>query len=194
MKIRMSLLIGSLLLASCSGPSGVAVNSRSKEDPGWKHFATNSFEISYPEKAQYRFDRDNGSIAFATNGGLSVDDLPNDYLIEIYPLLTTDCNRSVTGASKTKSMASGSIWGRVDYFDSPEIINGPLVDELACQPPEISWQLDENGGIIGPALDRGEAYVFCSEKGDKRALICISQKTDDPELAEQIFSTFRWLD
>lgn len=41
----------------------------------------------------------------------------------------------------------------------------------------------------------GGAYGLCSTTSSgKSVLICISQMTDDPALAEQIFSTFRWLD
>ena len=67
---------------------------------------------------------------------------------------------------------------------------------------EIYWTMDfpiEFTDICGPQT--GEAiYAFCSEKvgdpasaaDDKRVLICISQQTDDPKMAEEIFKTFRW--
>lgn len=38
------------------------------------------------------------------------------------------------------------------------------------------------------------AHAFCSQKNGKTVLICISQITDNPGLAEEIFRTFRWVD
>lgn len=38
----------------------------------------------------------------------------------------------------------------------------------------------------------GVAYSLCSEKDGKTVVICISQMTDNPQLAEDIFKTFRW--
>jgi hypothetical protein len=35
-------------------------------------------------------------------------------------------------------------------------------------------------------------YLLCSEKDEKIALIEVDQVTPDPEMAEEIFSTFRW--
>jgi len=36
------------------------------------------------------------------------------------------------------------------------------------------------------------SYILCSEKDGKQAVICVTQVTDNPNLAEEIFSTFRW--
>jgi hypothetical protein len=36
------------------------------------------------------------------------------------------------------------------------------------------------------------AYALCSEHNGKTVVICLSQATDDPKMAEEIFSTFRW--
>lgn len=43
-------------------------------------------------------------------------------------------------------------------------------------------------------FDNHPMYGFCSEKDGKTVVICISQMTDDPDLAKQIFETFRWTD
>lgn len=42
------------------------------------------------------------------------------------------------------------------------------------------------------AYEGGAGYALCSEKDGKMVLICISQVTDNPQLAEEIFRTFRW--
>ncbi|MBI3816311.1 hypothetical protein HY285_02065 [Candidatus Peregrinibacteria bacterium] len=36
------------------------------------------------------------------------------------------------------------------------------------------------------------SYILCSEKGNVQVAVCISQVTDNPKLAEDIFSTFHW--
>ena len=45
-----------------------------------------------------------------------------------------------------------------------------------------------------PSEPLNSLYVLCSEKDNKTVLICISQVTDNPDLAKQIFETFRWTD
>jgi hypothetical protein len=40
----------------------------------------------------------------------------------------------------------------------------------------------------------GSAYALCSGKDGKTVVICISQVTDNPDLARRIFETFRWTD
>jgi len=42
------------------------------------------------------------------------------------------------------------------------------------------------------APNQFSAYALCSEKDGKRVVVCIQQMTDNPKLAEEIFSTFRW--
>ena len=57
-----------------------------------------------------------------------------------------------------------------------------------------TWYSD---GVVkywnGTAAKRAGAYVLCSQKDGKQVLICVSEITDNPQLAEQIFSTFKWL-
>ena len=35
-------------------------------------------------------------------------------------------------------------------------------------------------------------YAFCSEHAGKQVTICISQQTDNPKLANEIFDSFKW--
>lgn len=171
------------VLASCTN-SPVQTNSQIYNSN------EGTFVISLPNE-MHRFKTDRIEDSFDTNPTNNPNS-KTDYRL-YFASSPTSCSSDFIGSSQVSDLHN-SKWGRVDYFDSPDIINGPLREELPCQPPEISWQLDANGNIIGPALDRGEAYVFCSEKSGKRVLICLSQMTDEPQLAEQIFSTFRWLD
>ncbi|MDD4319841.1 MAG: hypothetical protein PHW10_05990 [Candidatus Peribacteraceae bacterium] len=43
-------------------------------------------------------------------------------------------------------------------------------------------------------FDGGAGYALCSEKDGKTVLICVTQVIDNPDLAKQIFETFRWTD
>jgi len=118
----------------------------------------------------------------------------NDIDIELYSDSTVySCAPSLTGASRTQGLpATGkySVWGKVDAFDTPNP-DFPPDSQPLCRPPILKWDYDESrGGIL--RLSDDAAYVLCSEKDGKRVLICISQVTDDPKLAEQIFKTFRW--
>jgi len=110
--------------------------------------------------------------------------------IEFYPVTT--CSSTLTGASQTTSIpnTNGTTgWGRVDYFDTMGyLFEGTAANDVLCRPP--AFVFDEYEQKTGSA----QAYAFCSEKDGKTVLICISQVTDNPELAEQIFSTFQWKD
>ncbi len=35
-------------------------------------------------------------------------------------------------------------------------------------------------------------YTFCSQENGKTVVLCINQMKDDPEMAKQIFESFRW--
>jgi hypothetical protein len=41
-------------------------------------------------------------------------------------------------------------------------------------------------------LCKGAKYALCADKGDKTVVICISQMKEDPEMAKEIFESFRW--
>lgn len=88
------------------------------------------------------------------------------------------CSPSVTGASSgaTLEKANGKAeWGRVDFWDHG------MDYEPGTEP------LCRAAG--GPT---GTGYALCSEKDGKTVVICISQMSDNPKLAEDIFKTFRW--
>lgn len=47
-------------------------------------------------------------------------------------------------------------------------------------------------GIKGPLAPYSSAYGLCSVRGNETVFLCLMQMTDNPQLAEEIFSTFRW--
>jgi hypothetical protein len=95
--------------------------------------------------------------------------------IEFHPVLTS-CTSAIMGSSKavTVSRQPQILWGHVDFFEHAghDYIPGT---EPKCRPP-----------------GDGAAYVLCSEKDGKTVLVCVTEITDNPTLAEQIFRTFKW--
>jgi hypothetical protein len=95
----------------------------------------------------------------------------------------TTCSPSISGASKTTSLLNAygkAFWGKVNIWENMEAEGwDPLYpidsSQVVCKP-------------IAPHL-----YTLCADKDNKMVVICISQQTDNPALAEQIFSTFRWI-
>jgi hypothetical protein len=85
------------------------------------------------------------------------------------------CNEEIIGISKTEDLFSEdteATWGKVTFtgYDYPP-------NFIKCT------------SIFG---DNAAAYALCSQKNEKTVIICISQATDNPTLAKEIFETFRW--
>jgi hypothetical protein len=92
------------------------------------------------------------------------------------------CSSSITGASKTIPLEqTQGEWGKADWWDG--------YGHEGWEWP-ANWEniLCTYEGTPPP----NSVYAFCSEQNGKTVVICISQMTDNPELAEEIFSTFRW--
>jgi len=91
------------------------------------------------------------------------------------------CSPSLTGTSQMTSLSDangGAAWGRVDYWDR--------------FPHEVPFDQPQPQCRPGSGSRESSAYALCSEKDGKTVVICISQVTDNPDLAKQIFETFRW--
>ncbi len=156
------------------------------------------FIIDIPIAASHKYVRASKSIAYATYEAPTSDYQTSDYLIEVYPpeSLSSPCSPSLTGASEMipvsgengppasadSERASKTVWGKVDYWDrfnSEHGVGGGIDERVVCT----------NYGIpIYPAI-----YGLCAEKDGKTVVICINQMTDDKEMAQKIFETFRWL-
>ncbi|MDD4286870.1 MAG: hypothetical protein PHN33_00790 [Candidatus Peribacteraceae bacterium] len=154
-----------------------------------------SFSLRSTVQFDHRYVRPDGSIAYTNYAAPKQSYDPQDLLIELYHSNSSPCSPDITGASETKELPTPNgktTWGKVDAFDRPNPDFPPGTQPL-CRPPILKWDYDEaKGGVL--RLSNDAAYVLCSEKDGKRVLICISQITDNPALAEQIFMTFRWTD
>lgn len=85
------------------------------------------------------------------------------------------CDRM--GVTKPDSKMQGPIkilLGKIDFFEKYGHDYEPT-REPYCRPYES-----------------GAGYSLCSQHNGKTVLICISQRVDNPALAEEIFKTFRW--
>ncbi len=171
-------IILALVITACS--TGAVV----KED------LINIFDVATiqrPFEIIETFQRNDGSVAYTNYEDVSFHKKPHDVLLEIYNL-PSECSSSITGISKPEKfvgIAGKTEWGRVDAWDIP--MEQPYPNAL-CQPLEIAYQLQDNA----PSIPLHAAYAFCSEYKGKTVVLCVSQMTDNPKMAEEIFKTFKW--
>ncbi len=118
----------------------------------------------------------------------------NDYDVNVLNIPADSCSPLLLGTANLTDLQETNgktVWGRVD--EDTYAGNGNYRNSLCKYPvrkdctKEIFWS--KGCGGLG-----GGAYTFCSEKDNKRVIICISQAKDNPTVAKQVFSTFRWLD
>lgn len=163
-----------LLLVSCTGNRQHAMTSeefQSYESPlGYIIDAPIDFNYSQfsPSGKYYYF-------------GYPVENKTGMRSVEIHDSDIPACSQIILGTSKTTSIVNANgtaIWGRVDFFDNEKLGDFHTEEEKPICRPSTAKQ--------------GAGYALCSEKNGKTVLICISQETDNPTLAKQIFETFRW--
>lgn len=161
------LLAAITCLAACQ-----KITTPEKELSIWPEFSIKP-SITFTEK----FIRSDGSIAWINYNDNTAHRASGDILVELYNLKNQICSSSLHGASETVSLFSSenSNWGKVDFFE----ING---HDFEGNPPIC----EPYGG------ETAEAYVLCSEKDGKTVVICINEMTNNPELAKEIFETFKW--
>ncbi len=190
-RIMRKLLMYPLVLVFLSGCSS-QLATESKEDV--ITFTGSGYELSYPTDLKFKFERQDNSVAFATSGGASFEDKSaSDYYIEIYydgsfsPIFEgssmDSCDSMIIGIPlpevEYRKDDEYFIWGKVD-----------LMQDGSIYPPSCASH------SMYPEKDHSPhkfSYALCSDKGEKTVFICIKQVTDNPELAEQIFDTFRWI-
>lgn len=215
MKTMMQIILASLLLlSSCA----YGANEDKKDvsllfslaDIDWSTFTLSSEEI-FKEKIL----RDNGSFAFTTYETKYVERNAEDYSVHVYPPNTSSasCDPNALGIHPSEWKNDGTAyWGKVTYWDN-EIHGGQDASPSAeCMPPNIFSQKeyfsctdvaleDRQKGEVSCSVqmrqyevERGinSAYALCSEREGKRVVVCVQQMTDNPKLAEEIFSTFHW--
>jgi hypothetical protein len=181
------------------------------------------FSLRAKTRFQDRILRDNGSVALVTYDTNTMRRDLNDFAIYLYPSLLLPCTAALVGTSSlTKELTDREVFtGRVDHNDiyrmpdygeqGPPLCNRsaalpqgyvyppcPTPDEMAtlaewelelvsfeCHNRQLAYRAEQ--GLHG-------AYALCSQRGDKTVVICLQQMKDDPKMAEEIFSTFRWIE
>lgn len=78
---------------------------------------------------------------------------------------------------------SGTMYFECPTAEEKQTLGPEEINRISCRQRQRDYEVQN--GI-------NSAYALCSEKNGKTVVICISQVTDDPDLAEQIFETFRW--
>lgn len=99
------------------------------------------------------------------------------------------CSPSTLGVSEPKTIAlknsESAVWGKMMMLNA---YDRPIDTVCHITAPECT---DEEL-FEGTCKTQAATYAFCSEKNEKSVVICISQVIDNPDLAKQIFETFRW--
>jgi hypothetical protein len=115
--------------------------------------------------------------------------------IEIYSNFSS-CTPFGLGVSdlKEREVEGTKVWtGLVDGYDVGIMYDYAGHQVPPCVPPDLGFRVTP--GDYGDGMERSDAsaaYALCSEKDGKRVVVCVQQMMDDPEMAEAIFSTFKW--
>lgn len=160
--------------------------------PEGQSYKGHTFSFEYPLAVQYRYERSDGSVALATSKGR---ELAEDYFFSITdsistPTLPLSCSPILTGTKDWTDIANigdRTFWGKADIFEDRGLEGW---DPLAVEVP--GYGLVNTMDVVCQGDSPG-MYALCSEKNGKTVVICLSQMTDDPKMAEEIFNTFRWL-
>lgn len=172
-------LLACLSLLGCASSSKILSNSKNlSNDP--------SFSLTSPIDMQYRFERSDASTAFG-NYDFTLRDRrsENDTTVHIYPPRSRKkCSPLTIGVGTLKEQAGDffAFWGRSDLWDGRG---------------QEGWEFPQNWESIvckkeGSPMPK-EVYGFCAEKNGKTVVICLNLMKDNPQLAEEIFSSFQWL-
>lgn len=179
MRIRFFQIVACMVLTGCSAIWSVSQNDGQLVEMSDWPFLT----IQSPSTFHERIVRNDGSVALTTYQTNTMKRLLSDFSVQLYPPLPGSCNN--LGVSKPivnhDRINETIMWGKVDFRSAkwPE-------------DPDMTMPEERYGVPCTPLPPATAAYVLCSEKDGKRVLICISQVTNNPDLAEQIFKTFRW--
>lgn len=179
-----------ILLTSCSANQKIKNNevSTTISNSSISTIYSNSlfnYSIEIPQEAYIANKSSTGSQIFFGNiplMGIGAKDGEFDVLI-YGNQSTSSCSPSSIGISspilEEANNGEYRMWGEVDQK------NDGSYPDPNCRVKSVYPHKNP--------YEQMTAYAFCSQKGEKTILICISQMTDNPELAEEIFSTFRWL-
>lgn len=157
-----------------------ACNNSNIQNAG-KFELSNQFNFSIHSPVQFidKYVRENGSIAYSNFKGSKTKYDAQDILV----IIDSDISNSKT---HYYSCDSNSI------IDSLIIENSKTTHTIKGKIPDPPCEVDVcDFTKYGYTQFKGR-YVLCSEHEDKTIRVEVNQITDNPQLAEEIFSTFRW--
>ena len=179
--MKIYLFLSIVLLAGCNSinqPNG-AISSDSYQYSNTKF----GYDITIPKTATGKNTPEDSYAGFGTYSRLKNDPRPEDLQIKILAgnelPKNSPCSPSLTGATETTPLlhANGKAeWGRANWKE--------LQKQEGYIPPFNTENIKCGGGT--------NDYAFCSQKDGKTVVICIKQQRDNPELAKQIFDSFKW--
>jgi hypothetical protein len=173
---KIIILASMVFMASCNMGQNNPIDNNV-----WQKYSSNEgrYTLSVPKNYAFETDDEDGIYY-----GYSEDSEYKHMYVQTYDNLNNvQCSSAFIGIKENKAQ-NHNIWGKIDTMRYSMHSNLP---SPICEP--IRQAYSEDNIWIGSS-----DYAFCSENNGKIVLICISQMEDNPELAEEIFSTFEWLD
>ena len=149
-----------------------------------KNGGMDDFSLNIPSEFRYKYVRNDKSVAFSNFEAPKFKKNDTDTYIEVYPPITNKkCNALTIGITdfQERNMES-NLFGRTSAWDGRG---------------EEGWEFPQNWESIvckkeGSPMPK-EVYGFCAEKNGKTVVICLNLMKDNPQLAEEIFKSFRWV-
>lgn len=182
-----------LLLTGCSIGSQSAPATHPKEGRPFREDAV-GYELSLPDALSESgswTESGNSSSGpfFGSKLDTSIDPPFGQRAVSVkVHHLESACSPSLTGASQTEPLASANgkaEWGKIGLLNAYDA----YIDAV-CRP--FTEGCTQREIFEGTCETKGGAYALCSEKDGKTVVICISQMTDNPKQAQEVFETFRW--
>lgn len=180
-KIVLLQIMALLVLQGCeSAPAGLNDDNfkHSTDISRWPFFSIQT-DISFTEEIL----REDGSRAFLTYDSFATKRNSEDIAVYIYPLQQEACSRDITGSSNLRELVGQDniVWGEVDIWKE---IGFEGFDDYAALASVKCYRDDFS--------DHEFIYTMCSQKDERTVVICITQQKNNPQLAEEIFRTFKW--
>lgn len=180
---EIALGLGLLALSGCSQMQDVP---RYQEKYTYMNSFSN-FQLEIPKDYKHTTVDDEGVF-------FGYDKNEGDFSIQVYtPEGSRDtkaCDAMSTGSRQVTSIEK--VGNETFYARVPIMNMYDRVLNLYC--PEATDGCTQEQVFDGTCKTQAAMYAFCSESRGKAVVMCIHQQTDNPQLAEEIFNTFRWTD
>lgn len=190
-----SLIITALLLTSCSFASRMSENDamtkyyviRSEfQGTNYTIHEQETYGSQHQDWMTYVDDIDHFHISYPADYPEKKPVFMSEMSIE---RPESSCSSDHIGALEVKeiqAMGDTTLWAKMPLLSAYDRFQNTFCHPA---PPDCT----DTELFTGTCETDYAMYAFCSEQGEKIVAICLSQITDDPEMAEEIFKTFRWV-